>query len=91
MVARPTRSDGSLELVVYSTSGLGFQQDFHLRQRGDVANLFCSPWDDGGQQWRLVLAGWFSPSSASMSAVPGAPPAKMKAPTWVSVFGEALG
>jgi hypothetical protein len=56
-----------------------------------VANLFCSPWDDGGQQWWLVLVGQFSPSSASMSAVSGAPPAKMKAPMWASVFGEAPG
>jgi hypothetical protein len=56
-----------------------------------VANLFCSPWDDGGEQWRPVLARRFSPSSASMSAVDGDPPTKMKAPTWVSVFGEAPG
>jgi hypothetical protein len=60
-----------------------------------VANLICSPWDDDGQQWRLVLAGRFGPSSAlmsaPMSAVSGAPPAKMRALTWVSVFGEAPG
>jgi hypothetical protein len=54
-------------------------------------NLFCSPWDDGGQQWRPVLARRFGPSSASMSAVSEAPPAKMKAPMWASVFGEAPG
>jgi hypothetical protein len=56
-----------------------------------VANLFCSPWDDGGQQWQLVLAGWFGPSSASMLAISGAPPAKLKAPAWASVFDEAPG
>jgi hypothetical protein len=56
-----------------------------------VANLFCSPWDDNGQQWRLVLVGRFGPISVLMSAVPGAPLAKTKAPTWASVFGEAPG
>jgi hypothetical protein len=33
----------------------------------------------------------FGPSSTSMSAVPGAPPAKLKTPTRASVFGEAPG
>jgi hypothetical protein len=33
----------------------------------------------------------FGPGSASMSAVSEPPPAKMKAPTWASVFGEAPG
>jgi hypothetical protein len=33
----------------------------------------------------------FGPSSASMSAVSGAPPAKIKAPMWASVFSEAPG
>jgi hypothetical protein len=59
--------------------------------RGSVANLFCSPWDDDGQQWRPVLARRFGPSSTSMLAVSGAPPTKMKAPTWTSVFSEAPG
>jgi hypothetical protein len=54
-------------------------------------NLFCSPWDGGGQQWWLVLARRFGPSSVSMSAVFEAPPDKMKAPMWASVFGEAPG
>jgi hypothetical protein len=57
----------------------------------DVANLFCSPWDDGGQQWWLMLVKRFGPSSVSMSAVFGAPLAKMKAPLWASVFDEAPG
>jgi hypothetical protein len=56
-----------------------------------MANLFCSPWDDGGQQWQLVLVRGFDPSLASMSAVSEPPLAKMKAPTWVLVFGEAPG
>jgi hypothetical protein len=56
-----------------------------------MVNLVCSPWDDGGQQWWLVLVGQFGPSSALMSVVFEAPPAKLKAPMWVSIFGEALG
>jgi hypothetical protein len=56
-----------------------------------VANLFFSPWDDGGQQWWPVLVRQFGPSSTSMLAVSGVPPAKMKASTWVSIFGKALG
>jgi hypothetical protein len=56
-----------------------------------VANLFCSPWEDGWQCWRLVWAGRFGPSSASMSMGSGAAPAKLKAPAWASVFGEAPG
>jgi hypothetical protein len=56
-----------------------------------MANLFCSPWDDGGEQWWPMLVRRFGPSSASMSTVSRAPPAKMKAPTWASVFGEASG
>jgi hypothetical protein len=56
-----------------------------------VANLFCSPWDDDGQRWRLVLVRRFGPSSVSMSAGSGAPPAKLKAPAWASIFGEAPG
>jgi hypothetical protein len=54
-----------------------------------VANLFCSAWDDDGQQWWLVLVRRFGPSLASMSTVSGAPPAKMKAPKWALVFSEA--
>jgi hypothetical protein len=37
------------------------------------------------------FGGAFGPSSASMSAVFGAPPAKLKASLWASVFGEAPG
>jgi hypothetical protein len=54
-------------------------------------DLFCSPWDDGGQRRWLVLVGQFSPSSASMSVVSGAPPAKLKALARASVFSEAPG
>jgi hypothetical protein len=54
-----------------------------------VANLFYSLWDDDVQQWWLAMMGRFGPSLASMSAVSGAPPAKMKAPKGASVFGEA--
>jgi hypothetical protein len=56
-----------------------------------VANLFFSPCNDGGQQWRPLLVRWFGPSLTLMSAVPGAPPAKLKTPTRTSVFGEAPG
>jgi hypothetical protein len=56
-----------------------------------MANLFCSPWEDDGQRWWLVWAGRFGSSSASMSAGSGAPPAKLRAPACVSVFGEAPG
>jgi hypothetical protein len=38
-----------------------------------------------------VLAGRFGPSSASMSVGSGAPLAKLKAPAWALVFGEAPG
>jgi hypothetical protein len=56
-----------------------------------VANLFCSPLNDGGQQWWLALARRFGPSLAFMSVIFGAPPVKMKAPKGASVFGEAPG
>jgi hypothetical protein len=56
-----------------------------------VTNLFCSPWDDSGQRWWLVLAGWFGPSSVSMSVGFGAPTAKLKALAWAPVFGDARG
>jgi hypothetical protein len=87
--ARPHHCLYSPELAVYDASNIGFWWGFHLRHRGDVANLFCSPWDDSGQWWWLVLAGRFGPSSASMSVGSRAPPAKLKAPVWASVFGEA--
>jgi hypothetical protein len=54
-------------------------------------NLFRSPWEKGGQRRWLVMARQFEPSLASMSVASGAPPAKMKAPKGVSVFGEAPG
>jgi hypothetical protein len=38
-----------------------------------------------------MWAGQFGPSSALMSAGFGAPPAKLNAPAWASVFGEAPG
>jgi hypothetical protein len=38
-----------------------------------------------------VWAGRFGPSSASMSASFGAPPAKLKAPTWASSSVKLLG
>jgi hypothetical protein len=37
------------------------------------------------------MAAGVGPSSASMSAVSGAPLAKLKAPTWASIFDEAPG
>jgi hypothetical protein len=49
----------------------------------------------GGQLATIVAgvggAGRFRSSSALMSAGSGAPPAKLRAPAWVSVFGEAPG
>jgi hypothetical protein len=53
-----------------------------------VKNLLCSPWEDVGQQWRLVWAGRLGASSALVAAGSGAPPAKPRAPAWVVVFGE---
>jgi hypothetical protein len=40
---------------------------------------------EGGGGWRL------SASSASMAAGSGAPPAKLRAPAWASVFGDPSG
>jgi hypothetical protein len=37
------------------------------------------------------VGGRFGPSSTSMSAGSGAPPAKLKALAWASIFGEAPG
>jgi hypothetical protein len=91
MVAQPAHNGNSLELAIYGASGLGFQQGFRLRHRGDMVNLFCSLLDDGGQQWWLVLVRQFGTSSVSKSVVSRAPLAKMKAPTWASVFSEAPG
>jgi hypothetical protein len=45
---------GSLELCGPTAPKLGFQHGFLLRHHDDVANLFCSPWDDGGRWWQLV-------------------------------------
>jgi hypothetical protein len=56
-----------------------------------VENLLCSPWEDGGQQWRLVWAGRLGASSVSMAAGSGAPLAKPRAPAWATVFGETSG
>jgi hypothetical protein len=56
-----------------------------------VANLFCSPWEDGGQRRRLVWAGQFGSTSTSMMAGSRVPLAKLGASAWVSVFGEAPG
>jgi hypothetical protein len=61
---------------------------FHLRHWGDVEKLLCSPWEDNGQQWRLVWAGRLGLSSVSMAAGSGAPPAKLRAPACAAVFGD---
>jgi hypothetical protein len=89
--AQPARCGGSPELVVYGAPDLSFRRGFHLRHWGDVENIHSSPWDDGGQQWRLVWAGRLGASSASMAAGSGAPPAKPRAPVWPAVFGETPG
>jgi hypothetical protein len=56
-----------------------------------MENLLCSPWEDDGQQWRLVWAGRLGTSSASMAAGSGAPLAKSRAPAWAAVFGDSSG
>jgi hypothetical protein len=61
-VVQPAHSGGSPELAVYGAPDLSF----HLRHWGDVENLLCSYWEDGGQQWRLVSAGRLGASSVSM-------------------------
>jgi hypothetical protein len=90
-VAQPACGGGSQELVVYSAPDLSFRRGSHLRHLGDMENLLCSPWEDGGQQWRLVWAGRLGASSASMAVGSGAPPAKMRAPAWAVVFGDPSG
>jgi hypothetical protein len=56
-----------------------------------VENLLCPPWEDDGQQWRLVWVGRLGASSASMAAGSGAPLDKPRAPAWAAVFGETPG
>jgi hypothetical protein len=51
------------------------------------AHLGMTVGNNDGRCWW----GQFGPSSASMSMVSRAPPAKMKAPMWVSYFNEAPG
>jgi hypothetical protein len=55
------------------------------------SNLLCSPWEDVGQQWRMVWVGWLGASSASMAMGSGDPPAKPRAPAWASFFGDPSG
>jgi hypothetical protein len=86
-VVPPARRGGSLELAVYGALDLSF----HLRHWVDMDNLHCSPWEDCGQQWRLVWAGRLGASSASMAAGSGAPPAKPRAPAWAAVFDDPSG
>jgi hypothetical protein len=90
-VARPARGGGSPELAVYGAPDLGFRRGFLLQHGSDVENLFCSPWEDDGQQWWLVCGRWLDSSSASMAAGSGAPPAKLRAPAWAFAFGETPG
>jgi hypothetical protein len=66
MAVWPAHSGGSPELAVYGALSLGFLWDFHLRHWGNVANPFCSPWDDGRWWCQLATVGQFSPSLASM-------------------------
>jgi hypothetical protein len=77
-VAQPARGGGSQELAVYSAPDLSFRRGFHLRHLDDVENLLFSPWEDGGQQWWLVWAGWLGASLASMAVGSGAPLAKLR-------------
>jgi hypothetical protein len=90
-VAEPRRGGSSTELAVYGPPDVGFRKGFHLQHWGDVKNLLCSPWEDVGQQWRLVWVGRLVACSTSMAASSGAPPAKPRAPVWASVFGDPSG
>jgi hypothetical protein len=86
MASNPERRSASERLgatPVHQT-----RQGFHLRHCGDAENLFCSPWEDVGQQWLLVWAGQLGASSTSMAAGFGVPPAKPRAPAWASVFDD---
>jgi hypothetical protein len=89
--AQPARGGGSQELAVYSAPDLSFRRGFHLRHLGDVENLLFSPWEDDGQQWRLVWVGRLNANSTSMAVGSGAPLAKLRAPAWVVVFGDPSG
>jgi hypothetical protein len=89
--AQPAHGGVTPELVVYGALDLGFRRGFHLWHWGDVKNLICSPWEDVGQQWRLVWSGRLDPSSASIAAGSGAAPAKPRAPAWAAAFGETPG
>jgi hypothetical protein len=53
-----------------------------------MVNSFSLPWGGGELRWRLATARRFGPSSASVSGVSGAPPAKMKAPKGAAIFGD---
>jgi hypothetical protein len=75
-----TPSGGSPELGVYGPLNLGFQRGLHLRHRCDLENLICSPWEDGGQQWRRLRVRRLGSSSTSMSVASGAPPATRSNP-----------
>jgi hypothetical protein len=57
----------------------------------DVGNLLYSPWVEVGQQWCLVWVRRLGASSASMVVGSGAAPARPRAPTWATVFGDPFG
>jgi hypothetical protein len=86
--AQPARGGGSPEQAITGAPVHQTQQGLHLRHHDNVENLLWSPWEDVGQQWRLVWAWRLGASSVSMAAGSGAPPAKPRAPTWASVFGD---
>jgi hypothetical protein len=90
-VAQLVRGSGSPEVAIYGTPDLYFLTRLSPMALGYVRNQLCSPWEDVGQQWRLVWAGRVNASSASMAAGSEAPLAKLRAPAWEAVFGETPG
>jgi hypothetical protein len=75
-----SRGGGSPELGVYGPPDLGFWWGLNLRHGCDLENILCSPWEDGGQQWRRLRARRLGSSSTSMSVASGAPPATRSSP-----------
>jgi hypothetical protein len=80
VTARPGHGSDSPESSEDHALDLVFEWGFLLWQHSNEANLFGLSWNGGGRRWRLAMVRWFGSSSASVSVVSGAPPAKIKAP-----------